>query len=1018
MFLSKFLLKRPLVVNLLTLVILLLGILVLTSVNRATYPDVNFELMMVTTEYPGASSEDVEVNVTNKIEEKLEEVDGIDRVRSLSLENLSLIYIWLDLNATDPQAIKTDIRNAVDRVSDLPSEVSYKPSIEEFKSGNLPLMEIAVTGGKDEGERRLIAEALEDRIKDLSGVARITKNGYRKREIKIKADPKKLRRKKVSLVEIAKALKERNLRVSGGNFSSPGYLKKVITYSEFKDIEDVKNLIIRSNYSGRQVYLKDVAEVTEGYQKAKVLTKTNGSPSINLVVRAQAKADIIDLSDDIKTTIDELKKGFPKGVKAQIVNNMSYYTNSLLRIVQNNALIGGLFVIISLVVFLSKKVAFWTAFGIPLSLLGAVIFFPTLGVSINIITLITMILVLGLLVDDAIVVAENITRHREMGKEQVNAAIDGVREMFWPVTTTIITTILAFLPMFFLSGILGRFIYTIPVVVVAALIFSLFECTCLLPAHVAMGKSTGKDKEAVWWTRIKNLYEELLKGFLKRRFLTILLFIGFLGFSGVLFKAKMTYVLFPYNDVDSLFVLAEMPEGTPLQTTSKKMEAVEAFVSKVAGKESSGYITTIGHHDTDPYGATGGQKENHALITLILKPAIQRAKTSETIMRDIEKGLLDLTKKQGFTKLWTKKYKDGPPVGRPVTLSVVTKNTELRNKVSKDIFDFLSRVKGVVDLESDMKEGQNELRIIPNYYKMGRLGVTVETVAHTLRVAFQGSVPTKIVQEGEEIDFRLQISKKGFEDEREILKKVQVMNQRGRLLDLLPLVKLQEVRGQTIIRHYNGKPSVTISSDLDEKLTTSKKVKQLIQEKFKGQIEGTPGLQIVFGGEEKATEESIQDFIIAFPFCILGIYFVLVILFNSLIQPFIILATIPFGLAGVVISFYVFNLPLSFLGMIGSLGLVGIIVNDGLIMVSHLNQISMGRELTMELVLKGAKDRFRAVMLTTVTTVLGMAPTIFGIGGYEPFLVPIVLAVAGGLIFATTLILIFIPILYSFKIKK
>ncbi|MEC7182551.1 MAG: efflux RND transporter permease subunit, partial [Bdellovibrionota bacterium] len=426
--------------------------------------------------------------------------------------------------------------------------------------------------------------------------------------------------------------------------------------------------------------------------------------------------------------------------------------------------------------------------------------------------------------DDAIVVAENITRHREMGKEQVNAAIDGVREMFWPVTTTIITTILAFLPMFFLSGILGRFIYTIPVVVVAALIFSLFECTCLLPAHVAMGKSTGKDEEAAWWTRIKNLYERLLKGFLKRRFLTILLFIGFLGFSGVLFKTKMTYVLFPYNDVDSLFVLAEMPEGTPLQTTSKKMEAVEAFVSKVAGKDSSGYITTIGHHDTDPYGATGGQKENHALITLILKPAIQRGKTSETIMREIEKGLLDLTKKQGFTKLWTKKYKDGPPVGRPVTLSVVTKNTELRNKVSKDIFDFLSSVKGVVDLESDMKEGQNELRIIPNYYKMGRLGVTVETVAHTLRVAFQGSVPTKIVQEGEEIDFRLQISKKGFEDEREILKKVQVMNQRGRLLDLLPLVKLQEVRGQTIIRHYNGKPSVTISSDLNEKVTTSKKV--------------------------------------------------------------------------------------------------------------------------------------------------------------------------------------------------
>ena len=211
---------------------------------------------------------------------------------------------------------------------------------------------------------------------------------------------------------------------------------------------------------------------------------------------------------------------------------------------------------------------------------------------------------------------------------------------------------------------------------------------------------------------------------------------------------------------------------------------------------------------------------------------------------------------------------------------------------------------------------------------------------------------------------------------------------------------------------------MTISSDLDEKVASSKEIKKLLYEKFKGQIEGTPGLQVIFGGEEKATEESIRDFLIAFPFCILGVYFVLIILFDSLFQPFIILATIPFGLAGVVISFFLFDLPLSFLGIIGALGLIGIIVNDGLIMVSHLNQVSSGRELTMDLLLKGAKDRFRAVILTTITTVLGMAPTIFGIGGYEPFLVPIVLAVAGGLVFATSLTLIFIPVLYSFKVKK
>ena len=1018
MVLSKSLIKRPLIVNLLTVIIVVLGVLILRGTNRATYPIVNFELLLVSTEYPGAASEDVEINVTQKIEEKLEGIDGIDRIRSSSLENVSLIYIFLDLDHPDPNTVKSDIRNAVDRVNDFPPEVLNRPKIEEFKSSNLPLMEIGVMGGASEKVRRDIAEAIEDRINDLEGVASIEKVGYRKREIKITADPDKLREKKVSLLQVGKSLKERNLRISGGNFSSPGYMKKVVTYSEFESIEDIKNLIIRSNYTGRQVFLKDVAEVKESYSKHQVITRTNGKESINLIVRVQSKSDIIDISDDIQRLLKDLKKGFPEGIEVNIVNNMSYYTESLLNIVKNNALIGMGFVIVCLVIFLSKSTAFWTAVGIPLSLLGAIIFFPQLGISINIITLITMILVLGLLVDDAIVIAENITRHREMGKEKVNAAIDGVREMFWPVTTTIITSILAFIPMLFLSGILGRFIHTIPIVVIAALIFSLFECTCLLPSHIVSGKSTGKTEPAKWWLKIREFYERRLRFFLGHKFLTLFVFIAFLGGSLLLFHKKMKFVLFPYNDVDLIYVLAEMPEGTPIETTSLKMRSVEKLVSEIAPKEMDGIITRIGHHDTDAYGATGGKRENYALVALSLKPSAQREKTSETIMNDLERELQVLAKKEGFSRLWTQKYNDGPPVGRPITVSIIAKNKKLREEVYKEVFDFLSSTPGVINVESNTKTSQKELRIVPNYSKMARFGVTAETVANNLRVAFQGSVPTTMSKEGEEVDFRLEISKEKFKTERETLESLQVMNQRGALVDLLPFVTLKEAVGQNVIRHYNGKPSVTISADVDEKITSSSEVNGLIQKKFKNKIEGVPGLQIIFGGEEKETQKSIDDFMVAFPFAILGIYFVLVVLFDSFFQPFIILATVPFGLGGVIISFFVFDLNLSFLGVIGSLGLVGIIVNDGLIMVSHLNQVAKGKELTLDLVMEGSKDRLRAVVLTTVTTVAGMIPTIFGIGGYEPFLVPIVLAVAGGLIFASAVTLILIPILYSFKIKK
>jgi multidrug efflux pump subunit AcrB len=942
----------------------------------------------------------------------------IDRIRSLSIENLSLLYIWIDLNHSDPQSVKNNIRNSIDRVNDLPPEVTNKPKIEEFKSSNLPLLEIGITGGASEKERRDVASALEDRINDLKGISSVKKAGYRKREIKITADLKKLREKRVSLLQIGEILRQRNLRISGGNFSTPGYLKKVVTYSEFEKIEDIEDLIIRSNYSGRQVLLKDVAKIKEGYKKHKVITRTNGKDSINLIVRTQSRADIIDLSDAIKEIIQSLKKGVPPGIEIKIVNNMSYYTKSLLNIVTNNALIGMGFVIICLVIFLSKRTALWTAIGIPLSLFGAIMFFPYLGISINIITLITMILVLGLLVDDAIVIAENITRHREMGKEKINAALDGVREMFWPVTTTIITSILAFIPMFFLSGILGRFIATIPLVVIAALICSLLECTCLLPSHIVSGATTKEAKTATWWLKVRDFYEKALTFFLAHKYITLLAFILFLASSLFLFHKKMKFILFPYNDVDLIYILAEMPEGTPLITTSKKMEAVEKIVSQISPEETDSYVTRIGHHDTDAYGATGGERENYALVALILKPASKRKKTSEMIMSDLTKALKSIKEKEGFFKLWTQKYNDGPPVGRPVTVSIVGKNKEIKEDVFNEMLAFVSKIPGIQNLETDNKAGQKELRVIPHYSKMARLGVNSETLAHNLRVAFQGTVPTTMVRGGENIDFRLMILKDNYKTEKKIIEDLQVMNRMGRLLDLSPFVKFRDTLGRNVIRHYNGKPSISIYADVDEKVTTSSQVNKKIQEQFKNKMGENPGLQIVFGGEEKATQESIGDFIVAFPFAILGIYFVLTILFGSFFQPFIILASVPFGLAGVVISFFAFDLPLSFLAVIGSLGLVGIIVNDGLIMVSHLNQISRGKELTFELVMEGSKDRLRAVVLTTVTTVAGMTPTIFGIGGYEPFVVPIVLAVAGGLIFATSITLILIPILYSFKIKK
>ena len=402
---TQFFIDRPLVVKLLSIIIIFMGVSASLTVKRSTYPDVNFDVLKITTTFPGASSEDVEVNVTNKIEDELEGVQGIDRIRSVSLENVSLLYVFVDLNAPKIDQVKDDIRRAVDRVTDLPPAVEERPSIVEIKSTNVAVIEVAVMGEVSEKLIRTVALDLEDQFNEVKGIASVEKIGFRDREVKILADLKLLREKFLSLLDIHNTIKNRNINASGGSLTTFSDTKKVVAFSEFETTKDVEDVILRSNFSGKQIKLKDVAIIDDSYEKAEVLQRTNGKRSINLLIRAQGNSDIIEISERVKKLIEKIKPTLPEGVELKVVSDFSYYTASLLSIIQNNALIGIILVVLGLMIFLNKVTAIWTAFGIPFAFLGAMIFFPVFGVSINFISMITLILVLGLLVDDAIVVA-------------------------------------------------------------------------------------------------------------------------------------------------------------------------------------------------------------------------------------------------------------------------------------------------------------------------------------------------------------------------------------------------------------------------------------------------------------------------------------------------------------------------------------------------------------------------------------------------------------------------------------
>jgi multidrug efflux pump subunit AcrB len=1008
---ARFFLDRPVVANLLTLIIIVVGVSAIFQARRAMYPPVNFDIIKITTTYPGASVEEIETKVTEKIEEEILKVSNIEKIKSSSIEGMSLIYVFIDPDADNIDRVKDEVQQAVDRVPDLPRDMDDRPLLDEMRSSNIVIVEVAVHGAS-ERDRRTAAKALKDEFIEIPGVKSVELSGYRRREVIILAETAALQDKYIALSDIVQALQARNIRTSAGNLEGASE-QKIVTFSEFEDPADVANVVVRSNFTGQQVLIGEIATIRDGFAEHDILPRTAGQPSINLLVRAQASGDVITISENVVTMIEEFRERAPPGVEIGIVTDFSRYAKSLLDIVTNNAVIGFCFVLITLSLLLNRYIALWTAAGIPLAIFGAFALFPFFGIDINFLTLLTFILVLGMLVDDAIVIAERISWHREQGMDPHAASLQGLRDVFWPVCATIATTILAFLPIFAMQGITGKFMWTMPVVIILVLGMSLLEASLLLPCHIAQVPRT-PPKRVKWFLWTQGKAEQLIRMGVRYRGRTLAVFAGFLVIAGILLTTHMKFMLFPYDDIDMFYVIAELPAGTPLETTARRLEAVENIVATIPETELINFSTRVGTHDTDVYGASSGRHENWGMVSVYLLPAIERDRASEEIMGELE---AELSKLEGFDRLYLEKFNDGPPIGKPITVSVVSDIDSQRRGMANDILKLLQDTPGVLDLDMSEQTGIAELRMRPRHDRLAKSGVTVQQLSTVLRTAYAGVVATEITRNGEEIDFRVRLSDADRRD-RSKLAQLYIPNRAQQLIAMGQLVETESSEGLDVMRHYNGRRSITITGDIDSNILTAWEINERIRDQFGPEAERNPTLRLIFGGEEQATQESMQSLFRAFGIALLGIYCVLVLLFQSFTLPFLIMSAIPFGLAGVVVVFFIADLPISFLATIGSLGLIGVLVNDSLIMVSHLQDLRKTKgELSIEEIIQGAKDRLRPVLLTTITTVCGLLPTIFGIGGYEPFVVPIVLAIAGGLIFATPITLILVPTIYALRQK-
>ncbi len=1007
----RFFAERHLLAYLITLAIILLGLSALTHIKRDTFPEVEFGEIFVTTTYPGASPEDVELKVTNKIETELKQVSGIKRYLSWSKENNSIIYIAIDPDVRDDKKVIREIREAVNRVTDFPPEVTDSPLITELTTSVFPIIEVGIAAeNMSYREVREIARRFEKRLENVPGISHVERYGYRAREVRVEVIPQKLVDKDVSLFDVIEAIGTRNIRATGGSFESYTSEQNIVTLAQFVNPLEVGDVIVRSTFSGPLVRVKDLAVVKDDFEEEKVASRVNGVSAISFVAYKSESADIIRTVEAVKALVEKERKLLPQGVRLLFSNDQSTSIRNRLAIVVYNGALGLLFVLVVLSLFLSRRVAFWVALGVPVAILGVIFLLPIFGSFLDSIALTAMVLVIGIIVDDAIIISESIYAHFERGESPLDAAVNGVTEVFKPVLTTVLTTFVVFLPMFFMPGVMGKFVYVIPLVITLALAVSLIESTLALPAHLRTGleahrRHKGEQKSEHFFHTVREAYARSLGWLLKFRYF---LMIGFIGaMTGAVFYAMqfMEFVLFPTNTAERFAIFAELKSGTSLRATSDKVSELEKLVAGLGDEELASYVTRIG-----TYGdIVANESENYAAIWVTLTPFATRDRSADLIVEELRETT---DKLDGYEAIRYQVDTGGPPVGRPISLRVVGEDDTLRKRLADDVIAFLNTVEGAKDIDRDDKPGKREIVLKLNYTKLSRFGLTVEDVARAVRIAFDGQVVTNVRYGEEDVDFRVIFTRKARQS-KDYLNRLEVRNTQNQRIPLRHVVKLDAGVGTASIHHYKGERAITVSGDIDKEITTAVKVSQQVLANFNPDKDYA-GVRIQVGGEAEETQKSFADLMSIFVIAAIGIYFLLILLFNSIWQPLMVMVAVPFGIVGVIIAFALHAQPLGFLAMTGVIGLAGVVVNDSLVLVNHINELRLKLpDLDIrQLVARGTADRLRAIVLTTVSTVAGLLPLAYGIGGSDPYMSPMALALGYGLLFATPLTLLLVPCLY------
>ena len=1018
---SRFFLLNYKFTIVLTLFFVIFGYGGLTGVNSESFPTVNIGNVIITTQYRGATAEDIESKITKPIEDEIRGVSGIKEVKSTSQPGESKIMTVVDVDNYPVEEVIADLQRAVDRVPDLPTDLENPPEFVEVKTDEFPVIEVAIVGDNVDRIRDLVAIELEEELEDNKAISSIRKSGYRERQFSILVDRKKLQKFHVGISEVTAAVANQNVTIPAGTLESSATQKLVKLEGKIKDPEMLKDIVVRANFSGGVIHLKDVAEIVDGEQDARTLSSLDGKPATFLIISKKGGADIITLAGTVKQTIERFNEKYKGQLEFKVYNDEGIRVGNRLDVLSSNGVAGLFLVVFFLMVFLPGRVGFMAALSLPLAMFATFGYIQVSGMTLNTITILAMVISIGMLVDNAVVIAENFVRLQSFGMNGKKAALESIRTLWLPITATALTTIAAFLPMLVTKGIIGQFIRGIPLVVTASLIFSLIECFILLPVRLVKKsdieasedddvRDLGEEVKQDWFTRILvPAFESFVRVLVNRRYITSIGFMGLLGFSIFMMTVGNKFILFPANQTEIYIGRLEMPRGTTIEESHKSMQELAVKVRELLGDKVLYVTGNLGISEDQPNDPKGQRGENVGMLKMFMsEDAKNNLRTS-----DVLKQLRDLSFPKAH-KLTFEAMINGPPVGAPVTAIFRSNNSEQLQQAIDAVKAKLEKVDGVFDVAIDDVYGEEEVYVNVNASKANRLGLSTFVVGNTLRTAIAGIPVANVNVNNREVDYFVRFQD-GSRKQSEDLLKLKVMNRQGDLIPLARIADIKNDKGTPHIKRFDYKPAKTLTANIDDNVITSVVANQKVNEYFQEIASEYKDVTLKFSGEAERTAESFESLMQALLLSLIGIFALLVFLFKSYSKPFIILSTIPLGLVGVSLAFAIHQRPISFLALIGVIGLGGIIVNSGIVLISFIETLKEEKpnESLDKVLVEATGLRLRAVLVTSLTTVSGLLPTAYGIGGADEFIIPMTLAMAWGLVSGTILALLWVPCAYA-----